>query len=79
MTINSDEDFKSRIIEVLKKYPEGLTIQDISKILKAHRQTVSKYILVLEAVGLVYRRRIGPITLNYLKKFVSKNWGSDVK
>jgi predicted transcriptional regulator len=68
---DNGENLKKKIIEILKYHPEGLTIQDLSKILKVHRQTVTKYVLVLEATGMIYRRRIGAVTLHYLKeKFV---------
>lgn len=69
MDTNSEE-LKKRILDNLKKHPEGLTIQDLSTLIKAHRQTVTKYVLVLEARELVYRRRIGAVTLHYLKE----NW-----
>jgi len=69
MDTNSEE-LKKRILDTLKKHPEGLTIQDLSVLIKAHRQTVTKYVLVLEALELVYRRRIGAVTLHYLKE----NW-----
>lgn len=70
---SNGEKVKERILEVLKKHPEGLTIEDLSKILEVHRQTVTKYVLVLEALNLVYRRRIGPVTLQYLRNhFVRK-------
>ena len=72
MNDNGDA-IKQKILEVLKYHPEGLTIQDLSDKLDAHRQTVTKYVLVLEALNLVYRRRIGPVTLQYLRKnFVHK-------
>ncbi len=64
---NNGEETKQRILETLKKHPEGLTIQDLSDVLELHRQTVTKYVLVLEALDLVYRRRIGPVTLNYFR------------
>ncbi len=61
-------DFRDSLIEVLKEHPEGLTIQDLSKIMKSHRQTVTKYILWLDGAGEIYRRRIGAVTLHYIKK-----------
>ena len=66
---NTNADYlKKRIVEILKEHPEGLTIQELSKLTVAHRQTVTKYVLVLEALGIIYRRRIGAVTLQYLKK-----------
>lgn len=62
-----DEKFKRKIIETLRTNPEGLSIQDLSKRTGAHRQTVTKYVLWLEGAGVVVRRRIGSVTLHYLK------------
>ncbi|MBI3413379.1 MAG: hypothetical protein HY051_04865 [Candidatus Aenigmarchaeota archaeon] len=67
---NSDKasGFRDSLIDVLKEHPEGLSIADLSKIMKSHRQTVTKYILWLEGANTIYRRRIGAVTLHYLKK-----------
>ena len=62
------ERLKERIAEVVENHPEGLTIVELSRILSSHRQTVTKYVLVLEAQGVIYRRRVGAVTLHYLKK-----------
>jgi DNA-binding IclR family transcriptional regulator len=69
MSNPSDYYLKKRIVEILREHPEGLTIQDLAKITGAHRQTVTKYVLWLDGAGIVYRRRIGAITLQYLKKY----------
>lgn len=61
------QKIKEDIINILKDHPEGLTAQELSKIIGAHRHTVTKYILVLEEAGLIYRRRVGSATLHYLK------------
>jgi DNA-binding MarR family transcriptional regulator len=61
------QKIKEDIINILKYHPEGLTAQELSKIIGAHRHTVTKYILVLEEAGLIYRRRVGSATLHYLK------------
>ena len=67
---NQKEILKNKILDILEEHLEGLTIQDLSKIIKVHRQTITKYILALEALGMIYRRRIGAVTLHYLKE----NW-----
>ncbi len=64
---NNSEKIKERLVTVLKSHPEGLTITELARIMDSHRQTVTKYILVLEALGEVHRRRIGAVTLHYLK------------
>ncbi len=65
---DNGEKFRNRLLEVLKEHPEGLSIEDLSKIMDVHRQTVTKYILWFEGADTVYRRRIGATTLCYLKK-----------
>jgi DNA-binding transcriptional ArsR family regulator len=62
------EDTKKKILDTLRTHPEGLTIIELSETIGVHRQTVAKYILVLEAMDLVHRRRLGSATLHYLKE-----------
>jgi len=70
---NDCNKIKDDIIKILKDHPEGLTAIEISKILKIHRHTVTKYILVLEALDIVYRRKVGPATLHYLKDYIKNS------
>lgn len=60
------EGLKENIIEILRKHPEGLTVHDLSEMIGAHRQTITKYIIVLEDGGIIYRRRVGSATLHYI-------------
>lgn len=76
MTNDSGEQFKKRLINILESHPEGLTIESLSHIVGAHRQTITKYIFWLNGAGVVHRRRVGSATLHYLKKFV-KNVGEE--
>lgn len=64
----NSEGFRRGLLEALKEHPEGLTIEDLSRLMKAHRQTVTKYILWLEGAGKIHRRRIGAVTLHYTKR-----------
>lgn len=72
MIITSGDSLKKKIIETVRRHPEGLTIQDLAGLLSAHRQTITKYILFLEGAGIIYRRRIGSATLHYLKEQYDK-------
>ena len=58
---------REKIISILKKHPEGLTILNISKLIGANRTTVAKYIYGLIAEGLISQRKVGPAKLCYLK------------
>ncbi|MBI5871496.1 MarR family transcriptional regulator [archaeon] len=69
----SEKTIEKGILLLLKQHPEGPTITDLSKMLKLHRATVTKYIMFLVGLGIVKRRRVGAVTLHYLKEeFVQK-------
>ena len=58
---------KNRILKLLQKQKEGLTITDVTKILQVHYSTSSKYLAVLEAEGKVVHRDIGMAKLFKLR------------
>ena len=62
------EEIKRRTLEILKDHPEGLSIEDLARLIKAHRQTITKYVLELKGADVIFRRRIGAVTLHYLKE-----------
>ena len=66
-SIAGQNNFKERIIVILRNHPEGLTIIEISKLLDSHRHTITKYIYQLIGEGLIYQRKIGTAKLCYLK------------
>ena len=53
----------SRIIVLLEKHPEGLTITQIAAELDVHRNSISKYADVLVASGRIDARQVGPAKL----------------
>ena len=53
------EDIKGKLLGILKKNEEGLTITDMTKLLNFNYSTVSKYLAILEAEKRVESRRIG--------------------
>ena len=55
------------IIGVLRKKPEGLTVEEISRATNVNRVTVSKYLYGLVVEGKAKQRKVGPAKLNYLK------------
>jgi len=58
---------KERILEALRRHPEGLTIQDISKIIGTHRHTATRYLAELKGAEIVLCRPVGAATLHYLR------------
>ena len=61
-------DQKEKILNILKKHPEGLTIQKISDLMKMSRITATKYIHELIGGGKVYQRQVGVAKLCYAKE-----------
>ena len=59
---------KDTIIEVLKKHPEGLTLQKLSTLTEMSRLTATKYIHELMGEGKIYQREVGMAKLCYLKE-----------
>jgi DNA-binding IclR family transcriptional regulator len=65
---DSEREKRDRILKILKKHPEGLTVQDIARLADINRATASKYIFGLIVEGLAYQRKLGPAKLCYLKE-----------
>jgi len=63
-----ENNVREKIIEVLEKHPEGLTILDIANILRINRITISKYVYGLTIEKLIQQKKIGPAKLCYLVK-----------
>lgn len=66
-------DIRKRIVALLRKHPEGLPILEISRLVDAHRHTVTKYIYELVGADVIEIRKIGTVKLCLLKpKFAGK-------
>jgi len=65
-------EIEEKILKVLKESPEGLTISEIAKRVGANRNTVSKYVFGLVKGGKVYQRRVGVVSICYLKEYSDK-------
>lgn len=74
--INPNNKYTGKIIDILRKHPEGLSITDIAKLLQVHRHTITKYIYQLMGAGVIYQRKVGPTKLCYLRENYSG--GSEV-
>ena len=55
-------------MNVLKKHPEGLTLQKVAVLSGMSRLTATKYIHELMGGGIVYQRKVGIAKLCYLKE-----------
>jgi DNA-binding transcriptional ArsR family regulator len=58
-TNHTEKDIKSHIVEVLKEHSDGLTISCVSRLTGRNRLTVSKYLAILEAEGIIECKKIG--------------------
>lgn len=58
-------NIKQEIIKTLKNHKEGWTIEDLSKIVKASRNTVSKYVLILLETDQASMRQVGQAKMIY--------------
>jgi biotin operon repressor len=69
------EKYEEMIITLLKQNPSGLTITDISNKLEISRITVNKYVLVLEAKGILFSKSIGAYNLYFTteRSFIPKD------
>ena len=65
---DNGERLKKMTLSILERHPEGLTIRSLSEMIGVHRQTITKYVHELKGAGIIYRRKIGPATLHYLKE-----------
>ena len=76
MNSNKKIDYRTKIIKKLSESASGLTITEISNKTDIHRNTVSKYLGVLEAEGLVKKKEIGAASLYFFskkRKYLRKN------
>lgn len=61
-----DGEFLNRIRGLLKIYPRGLTISEISQRLKCNRNSVAKYLEILQISGTVEMQQMGAAKVFYL-------------
>jgi len=68
MNHNEKVDYKQEILEILEDYPFGLTITELSEKSGFHRNTISKYMNIFEAEGLVNKKEIATASVYYTKQ-----------
>ena len=62
------EEVKQKIINTLKENPQGLHILGISRLVGAHRHTVTKYIYEMIGAGSITVREIGTVKICVLNE-----------
>jgi Fic family protein len=71
--VSMKNHIEEKILKILSKDRDGVTIADISRHIGVHRNTVSKYIFGLVKEGTVTQRRIGVVSLCYLHENYGKS------
>jgi len=69
-TMILDQEKIIRIKKLLKSRPKGLTISDISQVLKVNRNSIAKYLEILLITGQVEMRLYGNAKVYYLSQRV---------
>jgi len=65
---NKNNNYKIRILKLLEETPFGLTIKEISDETGFHRNTVSKYVEILEGTDLIAKKQISAAKVFFSKK-----------
>lgn len=61
-------NYKSEILKKLDNYPFGLTIKEIAEKTGFHRNTISKYVAILEVEGSIKKKKISAASVYSSKK-----------
>ena len=67
-------DIEKKILILIKSKPCGLTIEEVSEILKINRATAVKYLMVLCAKDKILVRELGKAKLHYPKTRKVEAW-----
>ena len=62
---------EKKVLETLETHPPGLSISEIAKHSKLHRNTIRGIIKKLQENGKVELKKLGPVKIYYLKKYSS--------
>jgi len=77
MSSNQKRHYDQQILECLRKYSFGLTITDIADKIDTTRNTVYRYLALLEGKGLVFKKKVGRYVL-YFSKDKSMEFLNDI-
>lgn len=73
------KDIRKKVLDILEESPSGLTTMEIGKKLGINRMTMGKYLEMLQLMGAIKRKKVGPANLWYVPKEVEviKNYVKD--
>jgi len=68
-------DYENEILDFIRENPSGVTITDISKEMSYSRNTISKYVAILQLKGNIYSKSVGRYNLYFStkKNFIPKS------
>ncbi len=61
-------DYESKILNCIRENPSGVTITDIAKKTEFSRNTISKYVSMLEIKKKIFKRKVGAYNLYFSSK-----------
>lgn len=67
------KDAKDLIIKILKEHPEGLMLNQIARLTRMNRHTVTKYVHELMGSKSVFQREAAAAKLCYLREHYPEN------
>ena len=70
--MGENDAVKLKIIRILQDNPQGLHLIGISRLVGAHRHTVTKYVHELMGAGVIEQKEIGTVKICYLSNFKKK-------
>ena len=66
--MSTERDISERILVLLRAYSHGLTISEISRYLKIHRNSSSKHLSILLKLGQVEMQEVGASKIYYYSR-----------
>jgi DNA-binding transcriptional regulator YhcF (GntR family) len=57
------DEIKNKVIETLRNHEEGMSSIELADAIHVNRMTITKYLNILSAVGLIKRKKIGSINI----------------
>ena len=57
------DEIKNKVIETLGNHEEGMSSMELADAIHVNRMTITKYLNVLSAIGLIKKKKIGSINI----------------
>jgi predicted transcriptional regulator len=57
------DEIKNKVVETLRNHEEGMSSIELADAIHVNRMTITKYLNILSAIGLIKRKKIGSINI----------------